>query len=281
MSAATSISHYENFPVASILLPPELRAPIAHIYHFARSADDFADEGDALPEARLAALDGYRRELDRIEQGIATDAPLFRALGNTIRNHGLPVQLFRDLLDAFTQDVVKSRYESFAELLDYSRRSANPVGRLLLHLFGAANPRNLEWSDSICSGLQLVNFWQDVAIDWLKDRIYLPRDDMARFGVTEEHVATGRCDDAWRSLLAFQTARTRDMLRQGAPLGSALPGRIGIEIRLTVAGGLRILAKLDRRAQDMFRHRPVLRWHDWPPLLAASLFPVRVKESRT
>ncbi len=278
MSVATSISHYENFPVASILLPPELRAPIAHIYHFARSADDFADEGDAAPGERLAALDRYRKELDRIEMGVATDTPLFRALGDTIRTHSLPMQLFRDLLDAFSQDVVKPRYESYAELLDYSRRSANPVGRLLLHLFGAASPRNLAWSDSICSGLQLTNFWQDVAIDWRKGRIYLPQDEMAHYGVTEAHLASGRCDKAWRALLGFQTSRTRDLLAHGAPLGSALPGRIGLEIRVSVAGGLRILEKLDRTGQDMFRHRPVLRWHDWPILLGRSMFPARVPD---
>ena len=275
MSVATSISHYENFPVASILLPRELRVPIAHIYHFARSADDFADEGDAPAAARLSALDEYRTELDRIERGAATEAPLFRALGETIRTYGLPLQLFRDLLDAFSQDVVKQRYASFSELLDYSRRSANPVGRLLLHLFDAATPRNLDWSDSICSALQLANFWQDIAIDWRKGRIYLPQDEMARYAVTEAHVANGRCDEAWRALLAFQTARTREMLEYGAPLGSVLPGRVGLEIRVSVAGGLRILKKLDGAGQDMFRHRPVLRWHDWPLLLAGSLFPSR------
>lgn len=249
--------------------------PIAHIYHFARSADDFADEGDASAATRLSALDDYRTELDRIECGAATDAPLFRALGETIRTYRLPVQLFRDLLDAFSQDVVKQRYVNFAELLDYSRRSANPVGRLLLHLFDAATPRNFDWSDSICSALQLANFWQDVAIDWRKGRIYLPQDEMARYSVTEAHVSDGRCDEAWRALLAFQNARTRDMLEYGAPLGSVLPGRVGLEIRVSVAGGLRILKKLDGAGQDMFRHRPVLRWHDWPLLLAGSLFPSR------
>ncbi len=249
--------------------------PIAHIYHFARSADDFADEGDAPAAVRLSALDEYRTELDRIERGGTTDAPLFRALGETIRTYRLPVQLFRDLLDAFSQDVAKQRYANFSELLEYSRRSANPVGRLLLHLFDAATPRNLEWSDSICSALQLANFWQDVAIDWRKGRIYLPQDEMARYDVTEAHVANGRCDEAWRALLAFQTARTRDMLTYGAPLGSVLPGRVGLEIRVSVAGGLRILKKLDSAGQDMFRHRPVLRWHDWALLLAVSLFPSR------
>ena len=163
------VEHYENFPVASWLLPRHLRHPIETIYAFARSADDFADEGSlAIPE-RLALLQNYRVELDRIAANSPASSPLFADLGNIIREHELPIQLFHDLLDAFTQDVTKTRYADFPELMDYCRRSADPVGRLLLHLYQLATPQNLAWSDSSCSALQLINHWQDVAIDWQKN----------------------------------------------------------------------------------------------------------------
>ena len=167
--------------------------------------------------------------------------------------------------------MVKSRFADFAELLDYCRRSANPVGRLLLHLFGAATPDNLAQSDAVCSALQLANFWQDVAIDYAKGRIYLPQDEMARYGVSERHIAERRCDRAWRALIGFQIKRTRAMFRSGEPLGRRLPGRIGLEIRATVQGGLRVLDKLDAVQFDVFRRRPILEWYDWPLLLWRAL----------
>src|SRR5262249_6953923 len=197
--------------------------------------------------------------------------PLFKGIARIVREHNLPLQLFGDLLDAFAQDVVKDRYASFAEVLDYCRRSANPVGRLLLHLFGRATPQNLAASDSVCSALQLVNFWQDVEVDYAKGRIYLPQDEMQKYGVTERHIIERRCDEPWRALMGFQVGRARAMLESGAPLGRALPGRIGLEIRATVEGGLRILEKLERAKCDMFRRRPVLKWFDWPLLLARAL----------
>jgi phytoene synthase len=266
-----SIGHYENFPVASALLPPRLRRPIAVIYRFARTADDFADEGE-LPDAeRLASLDEYRRELDAIASGRAPHTPLFHELARIVQEHALPLQLFRDLLDAFSQDVTKKRYADFAELLDYCRRSANPVGRLLLHLFGRTDAQSLAQSDAICSGLQLANFWQDLELDWAKGRVYLPQDELRRYGVTEAQIAEQRCDDAWRALLGLQVSRTRTMLASGASLGRALPGRTGLEIRTTVQGGLRILEKLEAAACDVFRQRPVLTWFDWPLLLWRAL----------
>jgi phytoene synthase len=263
-----SVGHYENFPVASLLLPAELRAPVAIIYRFARSADDFADEGELCAAERLSRLDGYRAELRRIDAGEPPQEPLFADIARIARVHGLPLALFHDLLDAFSQDVVKPRYASFAELLDYCRRSANPVGRLLLFLFRAATPDNLRDSDSICSALQLVNFWQDVALDHAKGRVYLPQDEMARYGVTDAQIAEARCDRAWRELLAFQIERAGAMLESGAPLGRRLGGRVGLEIRVTVQGGLRILEKLSAAGGDVFRRRPVLEWFDWPLLLA-------------
>jgi squalene synthase HpnC len=266
-----AIDHYENFPVASVLLPRRFRRPITLIYRFAREADDFADEGDAPPTARIARLDGYREELRRIERGEPPAVPWFAALAAAIRDHALPLEPFADLLSAFAQDVTQRRYADYAQVLDYCRRSANPVGRLLLHLFGRATPENFARSDAVCSGLQLANFWQDVAIDYAKDRVYLPQDEMRRFGVSERHIAERRCDEAWRALIRFQIARTRALLQEGLPLGRAPPGRIGLEIRATIQGGLRILEKIERARCDVFRRRPVLEWRDWPLVLARAL----------
>jgi len=262
-----AVDHYENFPVGSILLPRALREPVAAIYRFARSADDFADEGDLAPAERRAMLDAYRAELDAIESNEATVHPVFLGLRPAIAAYGLPLQPFRDLLDAFSQDIVKTRYVTHAELLDYCRRSANPVGRLLLALFHADSPGNLQRSDAICSALQLINHWQDVAVDWRKARVYLPQEDLRRFGVTEEQIAGQRCDDAWRALMRYQVDRARELMLQGAPLGRDLPGRIGLEIRAIVAGGLRILDKIEAVAYDVFCRRPMLTALDWPRVL--------------
>jgi phytoene synthase len=258
-----SVGHYENFPVASWLLPRALRPAVGAIYWFARTADDFADEGELAAAERLARLDAYRADLRKIAGGAAPDSPVLARLAPVIAAHALPLQPFHDLLDAFSQDVVKQRYASFDEVLDYCRRSANPVGRLMLHLFDAAGPDNVRRSDEICTGLQLANFWQDVAVDWAKGRLYLPQDDLARFGVSEAQIAAGRADEAWRRAMAFQVARTRSLLESGAPLARALHGRIGWELRLVVQGGLRILERIDRAGGDVFRHRPVLRAPDW------------------
>lgn len=255
------MGHYENFPVASLLVPARLREPIRVIYRFARSADDFADEGEDPPEVRLRRLAEYRRQL------AAPAEPLLREVAKIIREHELPVELFADLLDAFAQDVTRKRYASFAEVMEYCRRSANPVGRLLLHLFKRTSERDLQDSDAICSALQLINFWQDIELDYAKDRrVYLPQDEMARFGVTERHLAEKICDRAWEHLLQFQTQRTRALMLSGAGLGQRLPGRIGLEIRATIQGGLRILEKMERAGYDVFRRRPRLRPFDWPLL---------------
>ena len=262
-----SVGHYENFPVASLLLPACLREPVALIYRFARSADDFADEGDDAPEVRLRKLSRYREDLRRIADGETPSEPLFRELAGTVRDHALPLALFGDLLDAFAQDVTRQRYPSYGELLDYCRRSANPVGRLLLHLFKRTTDSELAQSDAVCSALQLINFWQDVGLDFAKGRIYLPQDEMARHGVTERHIAEKRCDGAWRALMKFEIERTRRLMLAGAPLGRALPGRIGLEIRATIQGGLRILQKIENARYDVFRKRPVLRALDWPLVL--------------
>ena len=263
-----SIGHYENFPVASLLLPSRLREPIEMVYRFARSADDLADEGDDPPDIRLAKLNDYQRRLTEIDSGASPDDPFFTSLARVIRDHRLPIQPFRDLVDAFTQDVIKKRYANFGELADYCRRSANPVGRLLLHFFKQTTDSNCRQSDAICSALQLINFWQDVDLDYIKDqRIYLPQDEMARHGVTELHISRQTCDDAWQALMKFQVERARQMMLSGEPLGRALPGRIGLEIRATIQGGLRILEKIENVGYDVFRRRPKLRASDWPLLL--------------
>ena len=266
------VDHYENFPVASLLLPKRLRRPIEAIYRFARSADDIADEGEADDAERLRALAGYGEELDRIERGLPSDSPIFQALAAAVAERRLPLQPFRDLLDAFAQDVVKKRYADYPELLDYCRRSANPVGRLLLHLCDRADADNLRRSDCICTALQLINFWQDIAIDWLKQRVYLPQDELARFNVSENQIAAGRWSEAWAALLDFQIDRTEALMRDGAPLVRQLPGRMGWEIRLTVQGGLRILERLRQARGDVFRHRPRLAAGDWPRLAGRALF---------
>jgi len=184
-----------------------------------------------------------------------------------VRERNLPLQPFYDLLDAFAQDVVKNRYAEYAEVLDYCRRSANPIGRLVLGLFNEDSPENLRQSDCICSALQLVNFWQDVRIDFeTKDRIYLPQDEMRRFGVSEAHLRERRCDAAFRDLMRFQVERARSLMLEGKPLVDRLAGRLRLEIALTVQGGLRILEKLERAGYDMFGHRPVLKALDWPLL---------------
>jgi squalene synthase HpnC len=265
-----SIDHYENFPVASILLPKRLRKPVAAIYHFARAADDIADEGELPDEERLQQLDEFREELTHIANNEPPVTLLFQKLAAEIQQYALPIQPFHDLLDAFSQDVVKKRYADFDELLAYCRRSANPVGNLLLHLYGEATPVNIAYSDAICTSLQLINFWQDVYRDYTIGRIYLPQNEMAQYGVREVQIALGNADDAWCQLMRFQVDRARAMMLSGKPLGSILTGRIGLEMRMIIAGGLRILDKLESAQFDMFQHRPVLKPYDWVIMLAKS-----------
>jgi squalene synthase HpnC len=257
-----AVDHYENFPVASLLLPKHLRRAVTDIYRFARGADDIADEGDANPSERKAALQTYRQAILTIEQGGKPETS-FAALAQTMAAHHLPAEPFLDLLSAFEQDIEQTRYEDFPSLLDYCRRSANPVGTLMLYLYRTTDAHSMTQSAAICSGLQLVNFLQDVAIDWQKERIYLPLEDLKRFGVTELHIAQAKADAAWRALMQFQVERARGLLNSGLPLGKTLSGRIGLELRLIIQGGLRILEKIEHVHFDVFRHRPILRPQDW------------------
>lgn len=254
------VGHYENFPVASLLLPRRLRAPVRAIYRFARYADDVADEGDAPPRVRLQRLQRLRAQLDAIERGAPHEWP---DLAAAVREHGLPLAPLRALLSAFEQDVRISRYADYEALLDYCSRSANPIGRLLLALYRRSEPRLEAWSDAICTGLQLVNFWQDIASDYARGRVYLPQSELARFGLDESAIAARRTDGAWSAMLAAQTARARALLVAGRPLARALGGRVGLELRLVIEGGLRVAERIDTVGGDVFRRRPTLRRRDW------------------
>ncbi|WP_323141637.1 squalene synthase HpnC [Massilia phyllosphaerae] len=258
-----AVDHYENFPVASILLPRRLRPAVEAIYAFARSADDIADEGDARPEERLAALSAYDAALDAIAAGTPPQDPLFARLAAVIAAYRLDLQPLRNLLSAFRQDVTTVRYADFAALLDYCRRSADPVGRLMLALYGVADPLSLRQSDAVCSALQLINFWQDVAIDIEKGRIYLPLEDLQRFGVSEADIRAGRQGSAWTALMRFEVERARALMLEGAPLATRLPGRVGWELRMVVQGGLRILEAIERVDYDVHTRRPKLGRLDW------------------
>jgi len=278
--ALNSTDHYENFPVASLLLPRHLRQPVAAIYRFARSADDIADEGDVPAELRLAQLQTYEAALTDIAAGRpvrAELAPIFEPLRVEHERIGLPLAPCHALLSAFMQDVQQTRYATYADLLDYCRRSANPVGHLMLFLFDAATPEHLAMSDAICTALQLTNHWQDVAIDAAKGtnaRIYLPQDELALWGYSDNDVISGsgirRDPLRWAEFMRFQTDRVRGLFDLGAALPALLgrqSWRIGQELRLTVAGGRRILTRIDAVRGDVYDHRPTLGWRDWLAML--------------
>ena len=254
-------SHYENFPVASRLLPKQLRQPISVIYAFARRADDFADEGNLSNEERLSALDDFSNKLNLIEQNKEVDDTTFIALADVIKQHQLPLSLFHDLLTAFKMDVTKARYANFGEVMEYCRYSANPVGRLLLHLNNETSPQSLGQSDAICSALQLTNFLQDISQDLEEsDRIYLPQDEMAQFGVSEDDIHNKITNSATRQLIAFQIRRTVKLMQSGAPLGKVLKGRMGLELRMTIMGGSHILYRLNEQHDDVFSRPRLNKW---------------------
>ncbi len=266
------MNHYENFPVASLLLPKKLRPAVEAIYAFARTADDIADEGDADAPTRLAGLAAYSAQLDRIENGQPSEEKLFSRLAQEIQRHHLPIQPFRDLLSAFSQDVTKQRYANLAEVIDYCRRSANPVGRLMLHLYGDHDPRHSAYSDAICTSLQLINFLQDIAVDCEKNRIYLPQDELDAHHISAAQIARGDSSGLWQVFMLKQIERARTLLQAGAPLARHLHGRIGLELRMTVLGGETILRKLHADPGCVFHHRPVLTRRDWIAMLGRALF---------
>ena len=258
-------SHYENFPVASFLCPPRLRPAVAAIYWFARTADDIADEGDASAAQRLQELAAYREDLLAAAQDLPFSArwpQVFGPLQAILGQFDLPLPLLTDLLSAFEQDVVKPRYASQAELLDYCSRSANPVGRLLLHLYGVHDAESLAQSDKICSALQLINFWQDLSLDIPRGRIYLPRDAWAKYGVDEDQLLGLQINTHTRALVAANVAAARASMDQGSGLAKKVPGRAGWELRLVVQGGLRILDKIEALDFATLRQRPKLKAWD-------------------
>ncbi len=270
--------HYENFPVASIFLPQYLREPIGLIYHFARQADDFADEGDLTIEDRLALLNGFRDELNLLHAYIKPQTAFFTTLGHMIKAKKLPFEPFYDLLDAFSQDVTKTRYANYNEVIDYCKRSANPIGRLLLHLYGKSTPSNIQLSDNICTALQIINFLQDIAIDYKKNdgkqRIYMCQDEMLAFGVSEQQIALELADKRWQQFMQFNLQRVSTLLQAGKPLGCILTGRIGFEMRMIIAGGKRIIHKLSKVNGDIFKQRPTLNKWDWLVILIKATFKI-------
>ncbi|MDO8827119.1 squalene synthase HpnC [Methylophaga sp.] len=252
-------SHYENFPVASILLPQKLRRPIAAIYAFARTADDFADEDTIAAEERLRQLNGYSQHISDIaEHKYQGNDPIFLALADTVIRFNLPIQLLEDLLIAFRQDVVKSRYATFNEVLDYCRFSANPVGRLLLHLEGNPSQQQLQQSDAICTALQLINFYQDLEQDFTEqNRVYIPEDELAAIGIDAASLIqtdTSKLAPVLRSLYL----RTEKIITEGIELGSTIPGRLGWEIRAMTLAGITTLSALKQQSNHAMLNRPRL-----------------------
>lgn len=256
-------THYENFPVGSLLIPKDKRKHVYSIYAFARTADDFADEGygtATTPEDRLHLLDEWEFQLESCYRGIASH-PIFIALAETVRELRLPISLFRDLLSAFRQDVVQARYADFEEVLDYCRRSANPVGRLILLLFGYREENLHLLSDYICTGLQLANFWQDVAVDLEKDRVYLPQRDMWCFDYSEDELFAREFNDRYANLLKHQVDRTWQLFAYGKSLPKLVRGRLSFELSLTWHGGTRILELIERNGYDTLSQRPkITKW---------------------
>ena len=268
------VDHYENFPVASLLCPRRLRPAVVAIYRFARTADDLADEGDKPAEERLKDLRAYRDDLASLLTGnepSARWAHVFVPLRRAFRTFALPMPALEDLLSAFEQDVVKHAYQDRVELLDYCRRSANPVGRLMLHLYGVRRGQALQQSDAICTALQLVNFWQDLSIDTLRGRLYVPALDCARHRVDPDALRQRRGGHGTDALLADLAQWTRELMLRGAPLARSVPGRAGWELRLVVQGGLRVLEKVERLGTEVLERRPALRPFESPLLLWRAL----------
>jgi squalene synthase HpnC len=256
-----SVEHYENFPVASWLCPPRLRPAVRAIYWFARTADDIADEGDAPAAARQALLAAYRDDLLKAAAGQAHSGRwpgVFDPLARAIRSYRLPLALLTALLDAFEEDTRHAGYADRAALLAYCSRSANPIGRLLLHLHGIDDPLLLRRSDAVCSALQLINFWQDLSVDVPRGRLYVPRADAAAHATTPEAALADPHADASRALVRALCAWARDLMLEGAPIALAVPGRVGWELRFVVQGGLRILAKIESMNFASFARRPRL-----------------------
>jgi squalene synthase HpnC len=274
-SPAHGVDHYENFPVASLLCPPRLRPAVKAIYHFARTADDLADEGQASAPERLAELDQFEADLAACAlaqtQSSGRWPAVFDALAPVLREWDLPLELLRDLLSAFKQDVTQSRYANQAQLLDYCRRSANPIGRLLLHLYQIRDETSLQQSDDICTALQLINFWQDLSVDLPRGRLYLPADLLARHGLSADQLLQPQPPAAAGALIDSALDWAEHLMLRGAPLARQVPGRAGWELRLVVQGGLRIAQRVRHLGPRVLQQRPKLGRRDVALMLWRSL----------
>lgn len=258
--------HYENFPVASWMLPADARPHIAAIYAFARTADDFADEGDRPAAERLAQLDDWQRRLHEALAAPPAPDDVFAPIARTIHERRLDVALFDDLLSAFRQDVQVTRYETWADIVDYARRSANPVGRLVLQVCGYRDAVLDRLSDAVCTALQFANFWQDVGRDWEKGRVYVPQAISRAHGADEADLGRGRITPEWRAALAEVVGRTRRLFHDGRGIADAVPGRLRWELRATWLGGMRILDRIEAAGYDVFHHRPTIGRRDALPI---------------
>ena len=263
-------SHYENFPVASFFIPKDKRPHVWSIYAFARVADDFADEEDTPSHKRLEQLDRWGGYLEECYESKPSH-PIFIALAETIHRYNIPRQPLADLLTAFRMDVTQSRFDTFSDLLHYCKHSANPVGQLVLHIFGNATPRTVPLSDNICTALQLTNFWQDVSVDWKKDRLYIPLEDCRRFGYTERDLDEHVVDDRFRNLIRFQVQRARKLFAVGKPLLNESVRDLHLELNLTWRGGMKILEKIEHLDYDVLKKRPVISMWDKLSILSTSL----------
>jgi squalene synthase HpnC len=263
--------HYENFPVASLFLPKDKRRYICAIYSFARIADDYADEPGLTAAERIESLNDWEEQLFDCYRGEAHH-PVFVALRETVERFQIPHELFRDLLLAFRSDVTTHRYEAFDDVLAYCENSANPIGRLMLLLFNYRSESMLLQSDFVCTGLQLANFWQDVSVDLLKDRVYIPTDDIREFGYSEEELFRGTVTQAFRDLICFELDRTARIFREGEPLLREVGTDLALELRLTWNGGMKILKKIERADYDVLQRRPRLTMVDKLSLMFSSLF---------
>ena len=263
-------THYENFPVASFLLAKEFRKPIRLVYAFARVADDIADEGNKSKETRLRGLDDWEGELKEALGG-KKSSPFFQELAEIIARYSIPPSLFFNLIEAFRLDAGGKEYPTFGDLLFYCSHSANPVGRILLHIFKCVDNETCRLSDAICTALQLTNFWQDLSVDIKRNRVYIPRDDFERFGVTAADLEQGRGTDAVRRLLKFQVERTKGFFLDGRPLLRSIDKRFAFELRLTYYGGMSILGKVESLDGKILDYRPVLTKFDWAFIVIRSL----------
>ncbi|MDI6802220.1 MAG: squalene synthase HpnC [Bacteroidota bacterium] len=249
--ADVTLKHYENFPVASLFLPAEKRPYIQSIYAFARTADDFADEDSLDSHTRLQKLDEWELQLKECYQGKA-EHPIFIALHETVSKLSIPIEPLSDLLKAFKQDVQKNSYKNFNELLDYCKYSANPVGRLVLMIFGYKDEDYFKLSDKICTALQLTNFYQDVKVDLQKNRIYIPEDEIHSFGYSTNELTKHIYNDAYKKLMKHQIERTRSLFYEGAQLPLLVDKDLQLELKLVWFGGISILNKIEKRKYNMF-----------------------------